>query len=59
MKNYKHYQWTCNSKEEAILTRVTHEKELFGEFGSNKDLYYLINHPSPIEEIKIIFSEGA
>ena len=39
------------------------EQELFGEYGSNKDLYYIINHPSPIEELNKILEipsiEGA
>lgn len=39
------------------------EQELFKEYGSNKDLYYIINLPSPIEELnkilKIPSIEGA
>ena len=47
---------------EAVLARLKKERELFGEFGPNKDLYYIIDHPSPIEEIEktiSIPSEGA
>lgn len=51
--------------EEAVLARITKEKELIGEFGANKDLYYIIDHPSPLEEIRNVInipenpSEGA
>ena len=34
------------------------EKEICGEFGLNKDLFYILNHPSPIEELKKVLSEG-
>ena len=43
--NFTHY-------EEAVLARITKEKELIGEFGANKDLYYIIDLPSPLEEIR-------
>lgn len=48
---------------EAVLARIKKEQELFGEYGPNKDLYYIINHPSPIEELNKILEipsiEGA
>ena len=44
--------------EEAVLARITKERDLCGEYGPNKDLYYLLEHPSPIEELKRILSDG-
>ena len=38
------------------ITRITKEKELIGEFGANKDLYYIINLPSPLEEIRKVIN---
>lgn len=59
MKDYKQiYIGTYKTFEEAILARLKKEKELFGEYGGQKDLFYIINHPSPIDEIKRILSEG-
>jgi hypothetical protein len=53
MSNYKTlHLGNYNTYEEAILARLRKEQELCGEFGPNKELYYIINHPSPIEEIK-------
>ena len=42
--------------EEAVLARITKERELVGEFGANKDLYYIINLPSPLEEIRKVIN---
>jgi hypothetical protein len=50
---------TFSTKAEAILARLKSEKELFKGFGTNKDLYYVIDLPSPIDEINKILSEGA
>ena len=59
MSNYKSIHiGTFDTYEEAVVARLTKEKELCGEYGPNKDLYYLISHPSPIEELKKILSEG-
>ena len=59
MSNYKSIHiGTFNTYEEAVIARLTKEKELCGEYGPNKDLYYLISHPSPIEELKRVLSEG-
>lgn len=41
-----------NSQEEAAIARIKKEKEICGVYGPNKDLYYILNHPSPIEELK-------
>ena len=38
--------------EEAVLARLKKEQEICGEYGPNKNLYYIINHSSPIEEIR-------
>lgn len=55
--NYKNiYLGYYNTQEEAILARLKKEKELCGEYGPNKDLYYIINHPSPIEEISKVLN---
>jgi len=60
MHNYKPIWLGCyKMKEEAMLARLKGEKEICGEFGPNKDLYYIIDLPSPIEELKkITSSEG-
>ncbi len=44
--------------EEAVFARIKKEQELFGEYGPNKDLFYVINHPTPIEELKKVLSVG-
>lgn len=58
--NYKTiYIGTYNTYEEAILARLAKEKELFGEFGGRSNLYYILNHLSPIEELKRVLSDKA
>lgn len=53
MHDYQHFHLgNFDTYEEAVLARITKEKELFKEFGPNKDLYYIIDLPSPIEELK-------
>lgn len=47
-----------DSKEEAILARIKEEKSRFNTFGPNKDLFYILDLPSPIDELKKILSEG-
>lgn len=42
--------------EEAVLARLKKEQELCGEYGPNKNLYYIINHSSPIEEIRRVLT---
>lgn len=50
--NYKTiYLGYYNTAEEALLARLKKEQELCGEYGPNKDLYYVLNHPSPIKEL--------
>lgn len=64
MHNYKNiHLGNYFTYAEAVLARIKKEQELFGKYGPNKDLYYIINHPSPIEELNKILEipsiEGA
>jgi hypothetical protein len=43
--------------EEAVIARLNKERELCGNFGPNKDLYYVLDCLSPIEELKKVLSE--
>lgn len=53
MHNYKGiHLGNYNSYEEAVLARIKAEQELIGEYGPNKELFYIINHSSPLEEIR-------
>lgn len=53
MSNYKTIHiGNYDTYEEAVLARLKKEQELCGEYGPNKDLYYIINHSCPIEEIQ-------
>lgn len=53
MSNYKSIHiGNYTTYEEAVLARLIKEKELCGEFGPNNHLYYIINHSSPIEELR-------
>lgn len=53
MSNYKSIHiGTFNTKEEAVYARLKKEKELCGEYGPNKDLFYFLDQSSPIEAIK-------
>ena len=57
MHNYKGiHLGNYDLYEEAVLARIKKEFELCGEFGPNKDLYYIINHPSPIEELRKVIT---
>lgn len=47
-----------NTYEEAVLARLQKEQEICGEYGPNRDLFYILSHPSPIEELKRVFSDG-
>lgn len=61
MHNYKGKQLgSFLTQAEALMARLKAEKEICGEFGPNCDYYYLLDHPSPIDEINnnIISSEG-
>lgn len=55
MNNYKCFNLgVYETYEEAVLARIKKEKELCGEFGANKDLYYVLDSNSPIDELKAI-----
>lgn len=55
MYNYKNiHLGNYLTYAEAVLARIKKEQELFGDFGPNKDLYYVINLSSPIEELNKI-----
>lgn len=59
MVNYKGiHLGNFNTYEEAVLARLQKEWEICGEYGPNKDLFYILSHPSPIEELKRVFSDG-
>jgi len=52
MKDYKTLDLgKYDSFEEAVLARITKENELCGEFGPNKDLFYILETSSPLEEL--------
>lgn len=53
------YLGSFNSYEEAALARLAKEKEVWGDHGIHCDLYYILDHPSPIEELKKVLSDGA
>jgi hypothetical protein len=53
MKDYKPiYLGTYPTFEEAAIARLKSERELFGEYGGQKDLYYILDHPNPIVELQ-------
>lgn len=59
MINYKGvHLGNFNTYEEAVLARLQKEKEICGEYGPNKDLFYVLSLPSPIEKLKEALSEG-
>ena len=59
MVNYKGiHLGNFNTYEEAVLARLQKEREICGEYGPNKDLFYILSHPSPVEELKRVFSDG-
>lgn len=48
MSNYQTINLgTFNTQDDAIIARLKAEKELFKEFGPNRNLYYLLDHLSP------------
>ena len=58
MNDYKYYNLgVFDTYEEAVLARIKKEKELCGEYGANKDLYYVLDTVSPINELKTILSK--
>lgn len=60
MNNYKSFNLGFyNTYEEAVLARIKKEKEICGDYGPNSELFYVLNLPSPLEELKRILNEGA
>ena len=53
------YLGSFSTYEEAALRRLQEENKIWGVNGVHSDLYYILNHPSPIEELKRVLSEGA
>lgn len=59
MSNYKSiHLGYFDTKAEAILARITKEKEICGEYGPNRDLFYILDQLSPLEELKKMFPES-
>lgn len=59
MNNYKSINiGIYNTYEEAVLARIKKESELCGEYGPNKELFYVLNLPFPLEELKKILQKG-
>ena len=59
MVNYKGiHLGNFNTYEEAVLARLRKEQEICGEYGPNKDLFYVLSHPSPIEELHRVLTDG-
>lgn len=53
MKDYKSIEiGKYDTYEEAVLARITKERELCGDFGPNRDLFCVLESVSPIEELK-------
>ena len=57
-KNKESYLGSYATYEEAALIRLKKEKELWGKHGIHSNLYYILNHPSPIEELKEVLQDG-
>lgn len=57
--NKEIYLGSFSSYEEAALTRLKQEEKIWKDCGVHKNLYYILNHPSPIEELKRVLTEGA
>ena len=58
MNNYKTFNLGIyDSYEDAVLARIAKEKELCGDYGANRDLYYVLDKPSPIEELKTVLKD--
>lgn len=59
MHNYKSiHLGYFDTKAEAVLARISYEKSLCGEYGPNRDLFYILDLPLPIEKLKELFPEG-
>lgn len=58
-KNKEYYLGSYASYEEAAFRRLQEEAKVWKEYGLHSNLYYILNHPSPIEELKKVLTEGA
>lgn len=59
MNNYRSiHLGYFDTKAEAVYARIKKEKEICGEYGPNRDLFYILDQPSPIEKLKELFPEG-
>lgn len=59
MVNYKGvHLGNFDTYEEAVLARLQKEQEICGEYGPNRDLFYILSHPSPIEELHRVLTDG-
>jgi len=58
MKNYEDiYIGTYPTFIEAALARLQSEKDLFGEYGGQKDLYYVLDSPNPPVELQRVLTQ--
>ena len=58
MKNYEDiYIGTYPTFIEAALARLQSEKNLFGEYGGQKDLYYILDSPNPSIELQRVLTQ--
>lgn len=59
MHNYKSiHLGYFNTKAEAVLARISYERDICGEYGPNRDLFYILDQLSPLEELKKMFPES-
>ena len=58
MKDYEDiYIGTYPTFIEAALARLQSEKDLFGEYGGQKDLYYVLDNPNPSIELQRVLTQ--
>lgn len=58
MKDYKAQDLgKYDTYEEAVLARIKEENKSCGEFGSNKDLFYVLKTNSPLDELKKVLGK--
>lgn len=56
-KNKEKYLGSYSSYEEAALARLQEEYLVWGKYGIHSNLYYILNHSSPIEELKRVLQD--
>lgn len=52
------YLGSFSTYADAALRRLKEEAKVWKEHGVHSNLYYILNHPSPIEELNRVLSEG-